>query len=107
MKPKYHVIKIEDWEETVAPQLDEADAVLVENGFISGEFFVVRDQDVFAPAGLYAYAANIHSAIEFQDTLGPSVMEEDVRERLLVLADELTTLAEKWKANRTSKKVPD
>jgi hypothetical protein len=107
MDPKYIVIKKQDWENAIDRLGVGTDLAYMETLPIEGGYFVVREQDVFAPAGLYAYAANIHSAIEFQDTLGPSVMEEEVRERLMVLADELATMADKWKTDRSSKKVPD
>jgi hypothetical protein len=111
MRDKYVVIKAEDWEIYLADLLEKKLRKTVddlETLPLKGDYFVIRDQDVFAPAGLWAYASNIHTAVDFTDTLGLSVMEEDTRASLLGLADELVTAADKW-AHRDPKsiKIPD
>lgn len=107
MDDKYVVMKVEDWAALLEPFRGTAHERLALESLLPGDFFVVRDQDVFAPAGLYAYSANIQSGLEFMDALGPSVLEEYERERLQALAHDIATLADKWQANRTNVKIPD
>jgi hypothetical protein len=114
LQDKYVVIKQEDWDAfrnktRTGASIDVWRDMVVELAAlpIDGGHFVVREQDVFAPAGLHAYAYNIHTAVEFNDTLGLAVMEEETRARLMALADDIAGTALKWEAGRTLVKIPD
>lgn len=108
LEPKYVVVKKDDWKSLLDRFTnDTTERSWLEGVPIKGGHFVVREQDVFAPAGLYAYAANIHSALEVIDVLdGVGISQED-RERLRALADDLTDTADKWVSSETDKKLPD
>lgn len=107
MDDKYVVIKKADWENYLSEDRDlwYDDAVQLP---ITGGHFVVREQDIFAPAGLYAYSANIRTSLEFMEYAAPlGFLTDDERERLYALADDLATTAMKWQSGETMRKVPD
>lgn len=108
LSEKYFVIKNDDWFDLVRDGvITDQQAIQIEGAFLTGGHFVVREQDVFAPAGLYAYAANIRTTLEVLDTLPLGGLGEEQRRSLLELADNLADTADKWQAGETMKKLPD
>lgn len=108
VEQKYAVIKQADWQRFLMHLHAERQFALLEHAGeleITGDYFVVREQDVFAPAGLHAYAHNIQTAVEVAE-LGVSLLDADVKERLLNLADSLVHMAVAWQG-RSGFKIPD
>lgn len=106
---KYKVIKTEDWAIFQAHLHSQGQFALLEHSNqleINGEYFVVREQDVFAPAGLYAYASNIRTALEFSEVSGLTLISDETKERLNELADLLVSMAQQWQ-QRSWFKIPD
>lgn len=67
---------------------------------------VIRRKDVFAPAGLYAYANGIMTALDIaRETVG-DLMSEDEVARLTAIADYFARQAD-LAAHYHSRKVPD
>jgi hypothetical protein len=111
LSDKYVVIKADRWGELLMSLDLAGQGALAETAAaqapIDGDYFVIRDQDVFAAQGLFAYASNIRTAVEFTQTVGLSVMTDEVRDRLLDLANELVDTACSWMEADVSVKVPD
>jgi len=103
MDDKYVVLKTADWQALLLQHADLRDAAVLD----PDSYFVVRDRDVFAPAGLYAYSHNMNTVLETFEALGAQVLDEDTRERLQNLAHDIATLADKWQRSEVSAKVPD
>lgn len=95
---KYVVFKAEDWPEHRYLPVD------FPNPLAPDSFTVIRHGDVFAPAGLYAYANAIQTAIEIIKTEGGNAVQ-----RFLPRMEELRDLI--WEraqmAQAQSGKVPD
>ena len=53
---------------------------------LQGEFVVVQETDVLASQGLFSYAANVRTAVEFTETNGLCVMTDETRTTLTDLA---------------------
>lgn len=71
-----------------------------------GTYFVIREQDVFAPAALFGYAHLLQSSVELGTLPGrPSPFTPDEVIRLRDLADNLVELAAAWQ--KSPKKVCD
>jgi hypothetical protein len=112
---KYVVLKAEDWTEALLGlQLaghEEAVIELARSTVKEGSYFVIRDSDVFGAQGLFSYAANIRTAVEFTEATGLSVMTDDVRDRLMELANDLVSIGCDWMENvharNATAKIPD
>jgi hypothetical protein len=63
---------------------------------VPGEFFVLRETDVLAAQGLFSYAANIRTAVEFTQQQGLCVMTDEVRDRLTNLANDVVQMGCDW-----------
>jgi len=68
-----------------------------------GDAVVIRQQDVFAAAGLYAYANAIHAVLDIADELGS--IDEEQAGRLKAIADYFANHAEE--ASKAQRKLPD
>lgn len=75
-----------------------------ENTPIDGDFFVIRESDVFGPAVLYAYASQIQTTLEMDYLY--NFLSQDKVEQLITLADDLFERAQQWQKNSIAK-VPD
>jgi hypothetical protein len=108
MEQKYVVIKQADWQQFLMHVHAMSQFALLEHAAeleINGDFFVVREQDVFASAGLHAYANNITTSVEVAE-MGISLLDTETKQRMLDLADTLSHMAAAWK-NRADLKIPD
>lgn len=108
IEQKYEVIKQADWQRFLLHLQSERQFALLEHAAelgINGDYFVVREQDVFAPAGLHAYANNIRTSVEVAE-MGLSLLDAETKARLVDLADTLSNMAHAWQA-RTGFKIPD
>lgn len=68
-------------------------------------YFVVRSSDVFAPAGLRGYAANILTALELGPALDREFLDDNERAQLQDLAETINGIANAWEQG--SQKIPD
>lgn len=100
MRQKYVVVKQEDWEN----DLESRDISYL---IIDGDYFVIRQSDVFGAATLYAYAHLIQTALELHVSRGEDVFTISEVEYLETLANDLVEKAQKWQADAAFKKVPD
>jgi hypothetical protein len=107
---KYTVIKTEDWHRLLMALSEQGHSHMagepLVNLPIEHEYFVVRQQDVFAPAGLYAYAANVRTTVEAIGVLGLSLMSDNTRDQLLDFADALVETAARWSDEHERRKIP-
>lgn len=69
---------------------------------VAGETFVLRESDVLAAQGLFSYASNIRTAIEFTETNGLCVMTDEVRESLNGLANDVVQMGCDWEERRSA-----
>jgi hypothetical protein len=68
-----------------------------------GTFFVIRSQDMFGIAGLYAYASQIQTILELNQTR--PILTPVEQDHLQGVADYVADLARQWQEQQT--KVPD
>lgn len=105
---KYVVMKREEYNQFAAHLHAQGQFALLEHLQqlqIIQDYFVIREHDVFAPAGLYAYASNIRTALEFAET-GITIIDPEEKQRLLDFADLLNGAADAW-SKRQWFKIPD
>lgn len=115
LSEKYVVVKTEDWVAlTTALQTGRCEEALQHacSAPLAGDYFVIREQDVFGAQGLYAYAANIRTAVEFTQSTGLSVMTQATERHLMDLADDLVETGAVWQERQQSvsssyAKIPD
>lgn len=69
---------------------------------VAEETFVLRETDVLAAQGLFSYAANIRTAVEFTEANGLCVMTDDVRSRLSDIANDVVQLGCDWEERRAA-----
>lgn len=108
IEQKYVVVKQADWQQYLIHLHAERQFALLEHAGeleITGDYFVVREQDVFAAAGLHAYANNIRTSVEVAE-LGLSLLDAETKKRMLDLADTLASMANSWQG-RQGLKIPD
>lgn len=107
LSEKYVVVKAEDWYDHLSrDEVSSVEAERLEALRIGGEFFVVRQDDVYAPSGLFAYAANVRTSVEVIKFLGLSLMTRDMQDHLLDFADSLTETALHWQRDHETRKRP-
>lgn len=99
LNEKYAVLKRNEYEEIVglleaSGRPDLANALA--DTQIRGDFFVIREHDVFGAQGLYAYAANIRSSMEFTEATGFSIVPDHVADSMDSLCETLVTTAQEW-----------
>lgn len=111
---KYTVIKTEDWAAALMSlHLAGQDSLATElaTSAVEEGYFVIRSTDVFGAQGLFSYAANIRTAVEFTEATGLSVMTDEVRDALLDLANELVMTGCDWQeahsSHNATAKIPD
>lgn len=63
---------------------------------VDGDTYVVRESDPLAAQGLYSYAANLRTAIEFTQQQGLCVMTDETASALATLAEQITMLGCTW-----------
>jgi hypothetical protein len=68
-----------------------------------GTYFVIRSQDMFGIAGLYAYASQIQTVLEMASTR--PILSAAEHQHLTEVADYVADLARQWQELQT--KVPD
>lgn len=99
LSDKYVVVSTEDWAAMVqALQTGRNDDALhiATSAPVSGDYYVIREGDVLASQGLYSYAGNIRTAVEFTQCSGLSVMTEETQQQLTGLADDLMETGALW-----------
>jgi hypothetical protein len=93
---KYVVFKADEWRNW---DPEEGGILPIE------DCFVIRAQDVFASAVLYAYAHQLQTLVEFHRGVRPVLSDEEC-ERLEDLADRIASKAEQWMRG-SPQKLPD
>lgn len=63
---------------------------------VTGDTFVLHETDVLAAQGLFSYAANIRTAVEFTQSQGLSVMTDEVKDRLNGIANDAMMRGCEW-----------
>lgn len=102
LSDEYVVLHKEAWDAVLAALAQgecRAAAVAALDAPVAGGTFVLREGDVLAAQGLFSYAANIRTAVEFTEHNGLSVMTDDVRDRLNNLANDVTQMGCDWQEN--------
>lgn len=69
---------------------------------VEGGTFVLRESDVLAAQGLFSYASNIRTAVEFTESNGLCVMTDEVKDSLNSLANDVIQMGCDWEERRAT-----
>lgn len=111
LSDKYVVMKQVDYANLLMDmhsRKEHLSSLQAQEAVIPGDYFVIREQDVFGPAGLHAYAANIRTFLEVADTTGFLMLDPEDIHCLETLADALHETALSWQQNHEAslRKIP-
>lgn len=111
---KYIILKGEEFEalkERVSTRLGQTERATM-LGTLSAvedlgvEGFVLRPQDIFGAAALWAYAHLLQTAVELGMMRAEAFTEEEI-ERLDRSSAQIAALAEEWQLRGENRKIPD
>lgn len=103
LSENYVVVETPAWgalQQALAVGDIEAARLIATEAPVSGDYHVIREDDVLAAQGLYAYAATIRTAVEFTQASGLSVMLQETEDALNDLADDLMETGACWQSHQ-------
>ena len=111
LSDKYIVMKASDYADLLMAMDERGDhtsSVQAQQSVLAGDYFVIREQDVFGPSGLHAYAANIRTTLEVMEVTGLGMLSDEQIHCLEELSDALHETALAWQDNHADalRKIP-
>lgn len=105
---RHVVVREEDWDQLLnilhqGGGSHPATFSLAERMPLAMDHYLITEDDVFGAQGMFAYAACIHSAVEYTAVAGLSLMTQEQEDHLTGMAMEITNTATRWMERRKAR----